>query len=100
MLSDQTYSFKSKLWLYKGGKASWHFITVPEEQSAQIKFFNEGFTAGWGSIPVKVTIGSTTWKTSIFPNKKTGTYFLPVKAEIRKKENLKIDDVIDVVIDT
>ena len=98
MLKEQTYNFQSKLWLYKGGKTSWHFVTVPEEQSVQIKFLNEGMTAGWGSIPVNVTIGSTTWKTSIFPDKKSTTYFLPIKAEIRKKECLKIDDNIAINI--
>jgi hypothetical protein len=100
MLKNQTYNFKAKLWLYKGGKASWHFVTVPEEQSFQLKFLNEGFTGGWGSIPVQVTIGNTTWKTSIFPDKKSGTYFLPIKAEVRKKENLKIDDEIDVLLES
>ncbi|PIR39314.1 MAG: hypothetical protein COV35_02005 [Alphaproteobacteria bacterium CG11_big_fil_rev_8_21_14_0_20_39_49] len=96
MLSGQTYNFKSRLWLYKGVKSSWHFFTVPEEQSAEIKFLSDGLTAGWGSIPVKVTIGNTTWKTSIFPDKKSGTYLLPVKAEIRKKEDLKVDDEINI----
>ena len=100
MNDGETYNFEAKLWLYKGGKASWHFITVPEEQSAQIKFLNEGFTAGWGSIPVKATIGSTNWKTSIFPDKKSGTYLLPVKAEIRKKENLEVNKPLNLKINT
>ena len=100
MLDGETYNFEAKLWLYKGGKASWHFITVPEKESAQIKFLNEGFTAGWGSIPVNVTIGRTNWKTSIFPDKKTKTYLLPIKAEIRKKEDLKLDDTINININT
>ena len=100
MLKNQTYNFKAKLWLYKGGKASWHFVTVPKEQSFQIRFLNEGFTGGWGSIPVQATIGNTTWKTSIFPNKKSETYLLPIKSEVRKKESLKIDDEVDVLLES
>lgn len=99
MFKNQTYNFKAKLWLYKGGKAAWHFVTVPEEQSFQIKFLNQGFTGGWGSIPVIVTIGNTTWKTSIFPDRKANTYLLPIKSEVRKKENLKIDDDIDILLE-
>ncbi len=44
---------------------------------------------GWGSLRVEVRIGATTWKTSVFPDKKSGTYILPVKADVRKKENIK-----------
>lgn len=41
---------------------------------------------GWGMIPVTVTIGATTWKTSLFP--KDGRYIVPIKAQVRTKENL------------
>jgi hypothetical protein len=44
---------------------------------------------GWGSLRVRATIGKTTWKTSIFPDEKSKSYVLPVKAEVRKKENIK-----------
>ena len=46
-------------------------------------------TGGWGSIPIEVTIGKTTWKTSMFPLPKQEAYFIPVKKQVLKKENLK-----------
>ena len=36
-------------------------------------------------------IGLLTWETSVWFDTKRGTYVLPVKAEIRKKLNLKIN---------
>ena len=54
---------------------------------------------GVHTLPVIVTIGKTSWKTSIFPDKKSATYLLPLKAEIRKKENIKDKDVVDFKIE-
>ena len=44
--------------------------------------------AGFGSLRVEVTIGSTTWRTSVFPDTKRGTYLLPVKKQVRTAEGL------------
>lgn len=82
------YTFQEDVWVYPG-KAAWHFITVPSDTTKDINFFFQHQKRGWGSLPVTVTIGTTTWLTSIFPDKKTNSYLLPLKAEVRKKENLK-----------
>jgi hypothetical protein len=37
-----------------------------------------------------VTSKNTTWSTSIFPDRKSGTYILPLKRQVR--EQLKITD--------
>ena len=80
--------FTAKLELY-AGDAPWHFITVPLEESDVIKELYIWPRRGFGSIPVNVTIGKTTWKTSIFPQKDQ-TFFLPIKKQIRVTENLKV----------
>lgn len=91
MHPDQSHSFEAELWLYPGEKASWHFITVPVEISHQIRFF-AGTTNGFGSIRVSAGIGDTRWATSLFPDKASGSYFLPVKATVRKAENITTGD--------
>lgn len=91
---DLQFKLTEKLWLYKGDKVSWHLITIPVDDSRQIKFFTSDLQRGWGAVPVNVTIGNTKWKTSIFPDKKSATYILPVKAEIRKKEQIKEGDEV------
>ena len=90
---NKPYKFEAKLWLYPGDKASWHFITVPKELALVVKKKYGTLAKGFGSLPVNVTIGKSKWKTSIFPDSRAGTYFLPIKAKIRKQEDLYVDDV-------
>lgn len=91
MIPEQSHSFEADLWLYSGAKASWHFITVPAEVSQQIRFFS-GRTNGFGSIRVSARIGDSRWTTSIFPDKASGCFFLPVKTAIRHAESISTGD--------
>ena len=51
-------------------------------------------TYGWGVIPVRVRIGKTEWKTSLFP--KDGLYLVPLKDVVRKAEGLAEGDRVTV----
>lgn len=93
----KTYTFSSKVWLYPG-KAAWHFISVPKEETADIHYHFEHVKLGWGSLKVTVTIGKTTWETSIFPDKKTQTFLLPLKKEVRAAEVLEAGDTPTVML--
>jgi Domain of unknown function (DUF1905) len=80
--------FREKIWRWKGdAPAAWHFITLPEEAAGQIRFVM-GKAKGFGSVRIKARIGGSSWKTSLFPDKKTKSYLLPVKADVRKAEGL------------
>lgn len=79
---------KAKVWLYPGGTAAWHFVTVPKKESMALKKKFGANARGWGSLPVTVTIGKTKWDTSIFPDRKSSTYILPLKASVRRTEGL------------
>lgn len=79
--------------------AGWHFANVSQKASNEIKDLFGGMTGGWGSLPVMVTIRKTKWKTSIFPDKKSGGYLLPLKAEVRKKEQIAVSDTINFSIE-
>jgi len=85
--------FNGKIWFWRG-PAPWFFVTVPEEQSHDIKEISEFVTYGWGVIPVHVRIGKTEWQTSLFP--KDGRYIVPIKASVRKAENLEEGDNVTV----
>ncbi len=89
----QKFSVSAKLWLYPSETASWHFLTIPKEISTKIKSL-QITKRGWGSVRVEARIGSTTWNTSIFPDTKSGTYILPVKASVRRAENIYIEDLV------
>jgi uncharacterized protein DUF1905 len=70
------------------GAMGWHFVSVPSEISDDIDQLTAGVRHGFGSVRVAVTVGSTTWQTSIFPDRKAGTYLLPMKKAVRTAEHL------------
>lgn len=83
------FTFTTPLWRWKPD-ASWHFISVPEDPSATIKAFAPEAKRGFGSVRVRVRIGETDWQTSLFPDKKSGCYLLPVKKAVRSAEGLAV----------
>lgn len=85
--------------MYEGKKVVWHMIFLPKGLSRDLKKFFAEMTGGFGSLPVQVSIGKTSWKTSIFPESKDGPFLLLLKAEVRKKENIKAGDMVSLSID-
>jgi hypothetical protein len=88
------YELRGKLWLYGSTGGGWHFITLPKRQAAEIRQIMSDARRGWGSLRVKATIGGTTWATSIFPEKRSGSYLLPVKADVRRAEGVAEGDTV------
>ena len=88
-----SFTMRSKVWLYPG-MADWRFLTLPKKQGKEIKANFGKHARGWGSLPVSITIGKTAWNTSIFPDKKSGSYVLPLKSKIRKAEKILDDSTV------
>jgi len=97
MFQPPEYLIEEKVWVWQG-KGVWHFVTIPKEISEEIKKMFGYLSAQWGSLPVTLTVGKTTWKTSLFPDTKSECYFIPIKAEIRKKEGIKEGGIIQISI--
>ena len=87
--------FTSPLWMWKGEGARWFFVTVPEEQSTEIKAQAFSLPRGFGSVRVEAAIDDVTWRTSVFPQN-SGGYLLPVKAAVRKRAKLAAGDEVTV----
>lgn len=85
--------FEGKIFEWRG-PAPFLFVAVPEEPSHDLKAISTFVTYGWGVIPVHVRIGSTEWKTSLFP--KDDRYLVPIRKNVQKAEHLVVGD--DVVI--
>ena len=85
--------FSGKIWFWRG-PAPWYFVTVPVKQSNELKAILGFVTYGWGMIPANVRIGNTEWTTALFP--KDGLYLVPIKASVRKAENLDEGDNVTV----
>jgi hypothetical protein len=88
-----TFEFAAPLWRYPGADG-WHFVSLPPEISMDITDITAGIRRGFGSVRVAATVGSTSWRTSIFPDSKTGVYWLPVKQAVREAERLEVGDQV------
>ena len=86
-------TFTAPLWLYPGD-AGWYFVTLPPHLADDIHDTPAQERRGFGSRRVEVTVGSTTWRTSIFPDMESGSFLLPVKADVRKQEQLDDGDPV------
>lgn len=85
--------FEAPLWEWHGGKASWFFVSLPAGLASDIRFASAGRPrAGFGSVKVTVRIGRQTWRTSLFPDKASGSYLLPIKKSVRAGESLGAGD--------
>lgn len=85
--------FSGEVWSWRG-PAPYHFVTVPEDESAELRETSGLVTYGWGMIPIEAVIGSTRWTTSLFP--KDGRYIVPLKDRVRKSEGIEVGDTVTV----
>lgn len=91
------YSFKAKVWKYKG-KAAWYFVSLPKNLSKKIRNQYGKSEEGWGRLKTAVKIGATQVETSIWFDTKQDTYILPIKSQIRKSEGISKDDSVSVTL--
>jgi hypothetical protein len=92
-------SFDAELWLWDARRTdSWTFVSLPAEASEEIRDLAGGPRRGFGSLRVRVTVGGSTWTTSIFPDSARGSYVLPIKRVVRKAEALDVGDFASVTV--
>lgn len=78
------------------GPAPFHFVALPEPEAARLRAVASRVTYGWGCIPATVTLGATTFTTSIFP--KDGGFLVPVKTAARRAEGVELGDDVRLVV--
>ena len=86
-------SFTAEIFYWRG-PSPFHFVAVPEAESAELQAISSLVTYGWGMIPVTARIGSTEFTTSLWP--KEGTYYLPLKDAVRRAERIGLGDRVTV----
>jgi hypothetical protein len=100
MVRGVEFTFDADLWVWEARRAdSWTFVSLPMEESADIRELAGGRTTGFGSVRVRVTVGATSWRTSIFPDSARQTYVLPIKKAVRKAERLDPGDTATVTVE-
>jgi len=96
------FTFDAELyhWQKAGDDApsSWVFVSLPHDVSDAVDDATS-LTGGFGSVKVNVTLGSSTWSTSLFPSKELETYVLPVKKAMRVAAGVDAGDVASFLIE-
>jgi hypothetical protein len=85
--------FSGEVWHWRG-PAPYHFVTVPEAESAALQATAGRVSYGWGMIPVTARIDDTEWTTSLWP--KDGRYVVPVKDAVRRAEAVEVGDTVTI----
>lgn len=76
---------------------SWHFVTLAPETAAEIKKLTASLPRkGRWSVRVQARISFVKRVTSIFPDKKSGSYLLPIKASVRKELHIEASDEVSI----
>ncbi|MEQ8471734.1 MAG: DUF1905 domain-containing protein [Marinoscillum sp.] len=92
-----TYHFSANIWQHSA-PGGWYFVSLPVEMSAEIRTHLKWQEEGWGRLKASATIKDTSWETAIWFDTKHNTYILPLKALIRKKLKLTVDQEVEVKI--
>jgi len=84
------HEFSAELWRWRArdetSGAAWYFVSLPFDVADRID--EAGPRPGFGSVRVEVSVGSSTWRTSVFPSATERTFVLPVKKAVRLAEGL------------
>lgn len=91
------YKFTAKPWRYSG-QGGWYFVSLPKKLAKEIRNALKSEEQGWGRLKATAKIGNSEWKTAIWFDTKKNTYLLPLKAEIRKLENLTIYEGVEAIL--
>ena len=86
-------AFEGEVWEWRG-PAPYHFVSVPDELCDEVRDAAEIVSYGWGMVPVAVSIGDTSWTTSLWPRE--GGYVVPLKDRVRRAEQIELGDVVGV----
>ncbi|MBU4465056.1 MAG: DUF1905 domain-containing protein [Actinobacteria bacterium] len=86
--------FEGEMFRWDARKDAWYFTSLPAELSAEIREIPRP-GRGFGAVRVHAHVGSSAWKTSIFPGG-DGVYVLPLKRSVREAEGLERDSVVGV----
>lgn len=100
-MSDRIGPFEAELWAWEG-PASWVFLSLPPEYAETVKLAGflslAGPRRGWKLVRVTADADGVRWDTSLFPDKASGSYILPVKASVRRSLGVAAGDRITLTL--
>jgi hypothetical protein len=92
-----SHTFTAPLWQHSA-QGGWYFVTLPTDLSQEIRSQAKPFEEGWGRLNTSVKIGNSEWNTAIWFDTKHSTYLLPIKVDIRRKEKIELNQILELSI--
>jgi len=100
MLRLVVIDFEAELWVWDARRTeTWTFVRLPADASEDIRELTGGRGRGFGAVRVRVVLGASVWRTSVFPESASGCYVLPVKRAVRTAESLEPGDLARVSVE-
>ena len=92
------YEFSAKAYQYSSSEAmcGWTIVSLPKALSVEIRACFKHLEEGWGRMKVTAVLGDSEWQTAIWFDTKQDTYLLPLKAKIKKRENIKLGEDVQI----
>jgi hypothetical protein len=91
------YDFEAEIWR-SSGAGGWFFVTLPVDVAQGLRALS-GPRAGFGSLRVRAQIRAESWDTSVFPDTRSGSLLLPLKAQVRKDARVTAGDRVRVQLE-
>lgn len=91
------YKFKAKVWQHNS-TGGWYFVSLPKEMAKEIRSQLKWQEEGWGRLKAKAELKTIQWETAIWFDTKSDTYILPLKADIRKKVKVNLNDILEITV--
>jgi hypothetical protein len=92
-------------WQSATAPAAWYFLTIAGEAADAVRVaaamgqWMDSGKGGFSSAKVRATIGETSWRTSVFPQRESAGWLLPVKKAVRIAEAIAEGDLVKVRIE-
>ncbi len=77
------------------GSVPWVYVEVPKKIESKVRV-SVGTHAGkgWRFVPISVSIRTTQWKTSLLPLGNNAGYFIALKSDVRRREQITVGDKV------
>lgn len=90
--------FEGSVFRWSAREQDWYFVALPEDFSADVREMAHP-PRGFGAVRVEAVIGSSRWRTSIFPDTERGAYVLPLKRAVREAEGVDSAGTVSVELE-
>lgn len=91
------YTVTTEVWQHPG-EGGWHFPTLPPEVADELRARFGHAQRPFGSLPVRATLGRSSWERSVFADTKARSHLLPIEVDVRRRERTAAGGTVTLVL--